>query len=99
MAPAYVIANVLFTDHSKAQEYGRRVGGVVGQYGGRYLARGGVTEIAEGDWQMHYLTVIEFESLEQAKRWYESPEYAAIKPLRLEHAESQIVFVEGVPTT
>ncbi len=99
MAPAYVIANVLFTDQSKAQEYGRQVGGIVGQYGGRYLARGGPAEIAEGAWQTHYLTIVEFDSLEQAKNWYQSPEYAAIKPLRVDNADSQIVFVEGEPAS
>lgn len=96
MTQAYVIANVLFTDPAKAQQYGHQIAEVIGRYGGHYLARGGQTEVAEGDWKTHYVTIVEFASVEQAKRWYESPEYAAIKPLRVENSESQIVFVEGV---
>jgi uncharacterized protein (DUF1330 family) len=94
--PAYMIANVRFTNPEKAPEYGRQVPATIEKYGGRYLARGGQAEVAEGDWQLHRVAIVEFPSLEQAKRWYDSEEYRAIKDLRLEHADSQIVFVEGL---
>ena len=43
--------------------------------------------------------LLEFPSLEQARRWYASSEYARIKALRLEHAETQLAFVEGIPSS
>lgn len=95
--PAYLIANVHFTNAEKAQEYGRQVSSTVEKYGGRYLARGGQVDVAEGDWQPGYVTIVEFPSLEQAKRWYDSDEYRQIKPLRVEHAQSQLIFVDGLP--
>lgn len=97
--PAYIIANVRFTNPEKAPEYTRQVPATVEQYGGRYLARGGRLEVVEGDWQPNRLVIIEFPSLEQAKRWYESEEYGPVRALRLAHAESQLVFVEGLPTS
>ena len=45
--------------------YGQRAGATVGQYGGRYLVRGGGTEVAEGDWNVGCLTIIEFPSLDE----------------------------------
>jgi len=42
---------------------------------------------------------VEFDSLEQAKRWYESEEYGAIKSGRTDNSEGQLGFVEGVPAT
>jgi uncharacterized protein (DUF1330 family) len=96
---AYLITNVRFTNPEKAQEYGRQVSSTVEKYGGRYLARGGQVEVAEGDWQPGYVAIVEFPSLDQAKRWYESDEYHRIKPLRVENAESQIIFVEGLPSS
>ncbi|HEY8283829.1 MAG TPA: DUF1330 domain-containing protein [Chloroflexota bacterium] len=95
---AYLIANVSFADHERAREYGMQVGPTIEAYGGRYLVRGGRAEVAEGNWQPHHLVIAEFPSLEQARRWYESDEYGAIKPLRLAHADSQLLFVEGIPT-
>lgn len=97
--PAYMIANVRFTDPEKAQAYGSQLPATIMKYGGRYLARGGQTEVAEGDWHLHYLVIVEFPSLEQAKRWYESEEYQSLKPIRIEYAESQLVFVDGLPTS
>lgn len=92
---AYLIANVRFNDRSKAAEYGQRAGATVARHGGRYLVRGGQTEVIEGDWDVAYLTIIEFPSLDEARRWYESPEYAEVKALR-QAAESQFTFVEGL---
>ena len=96
--PAYLVANVHFSDLEKAQEYGSQLPATLGQYGGRFLARGGQTEVTEGNWQLQYVVIVEFPSLEQALRWYASEEYRPLKALRLEHAESQLAFVEGLPT-
>src|SRR5690348_9453720 len=95
---AYMIANVRFTDPEKAQEYGRQVAATVALYGGHYLARGGAADAAEGAWQLHYVTIVEFPSLEQARRWYQLDAYAPLKRLRQEHAATDLVFVEGVPS-
>src|ERR1700687_4695301 len=97
--PAYLITNVQFANMEKAQEYGRQVPGTIKKHGGRYLARGGAAEAAEGNWELHYMAIVEFPSLEQAKRWYHSDEYRQIRSLRHENAESQIIFVDGLPPT
>jgi uncharacterized protein (DUF1330 family) len=94
--PAYLIANVQFNSSEKAQEYGRQVGPTVAKYGGRYLARGGQTEVAEGDWQPQFVVIIEFPSFEQARRWYKSNEYRKLSELRHENADSQLIFVDGL---
>jgi uncharacterized protein (DUF1330 family) len=39
--------------------------------------------------------MIEFPSMEAARRFYDSPEYEPVKPLRLASASSDIVLVEG----
>ena len=94
--PAYVIANVRFANADKAQEYGRQVAATIATFGGRYLARGGQAEVSEGDWQLAYVTIVEFSSLDQAKRWYSSEDYRGLKSLRLEHARTNLAFVDGL---
>ncbi len=96
MGNAYLIANVRFKSREKAQEYGMQVAPLIAKYGGRYLARGGQVRVLEGEWQPGYLSVVEFPSLDPARQWYESDEYAAIKALRHENADSEIVFTEGI---
>ena len=50
----------------------------------------------EGDWNPTRLVVLEFEDLEAAKRFYDSPEYQAAKKLREGAANLNMVAVEGI---
>jgi uncharacterized protein (DUF1330 family) len=92
----YLIANVRFHDPEHAAAYGRAAASVIAAHGGRYLVRGGRSEVEEGTWSPGYLTIVEFGSLADAHGWYASADYAAIKPLRLDNADSEITFVEGL---
>ncbi len=73
--PAYVIVDVDVKDSADYDTYRPLSGASVEQYGGRFLARGGVVEGVEGDWKPSRLVIIEFPTIEQARIWYNSPEY------------------------
>ena len=94
--PAYVIADVTVTEPTGFEEYRKQVPATVTKYGGRFLARGGKHEKLEGGWQPSRLVIIEFPSLEQAKRWHDSQEYREPKALRQKTAKTNVVLVEGV---
>ncbi len=94
--PAYVIADIEITDAELYKEYVKLAPAAVAQYGGRYLARGGHTEVLEGEWQPRRLVILEFESVEKAKAWLNSPEYAPARALRQRSARSNLVVIEGV---
>ena len=70
-------------------EFRERVGATVEAHGGRYLVRGGATEVADGDWTPDRLVVIEFDSVEQARAWVNSPEYTEIKGHSLKVCQRQ----------
>jgi uncharacterized protein (DUF1330 family) len=91
----YVVAEVEVTDSATYEEYRKQVPATVAQYGGKFLVRGGAVEVKEGDWQPKRLVVLEFASLEQARTWYHSPEYAPALALRLKAARSKVLLVEG----
>jgi uncharacterized protein (DUF1330 family) len=42
------------------------------------------------------VVVVEFESMEQAPRWYASPEYAKTIPMRQQAASASLILVEGI---
>ena len=93
---AYVIANVTVQETALFEEYRKRVPETLARHGGRYLVRGGKHETLEGTWAPTRLVVLEFPSLEQARRWYDSEDYREPKALRLKSALSDVVMVEGV---
>ena len=57
--------------------------------------RGRATEVADGDWTPDRLVVIEFESVEQARAWLNSPEYTEIKGIRVRSAGGSVIIAEG----
>ena len=94
---AYVINDMQVDDPQLLEAYKKLSPATVAQYGGRFLARGGALEVLEGSWTPKRLVILEFPSLEQAKAWIDSPEYAPARQLRQRASRSNIVAVEGVP--
>lgn len=92
----YLIAHLKVTDPEAFEDYRAAVPAVIERYGGRYLVRGGAVEVLEGDWTVPRLIVLEFSSLAEAKRFYDSPDYREILPLRLRAADGTVVLAEGV---
>ena len=94
---AYVIVNITVRDPVRYEEYKRLATPTVGAYGGRYVVRGGAVEVREGGWTPSRLVVLEFPTVERARAWWDSPEYAPAKAVRQSCADSQLVITEGVP--
>ena len=94
---AYIIADVTVTDPATMEEYRKRVPATLAKYGGRFVVRGGAHQTLEGDWKPNRLVVLEFPSLEQAKRWYDSEEYREPKAMRLRAGRTDLVIVDGLP--
>jgi uncharacterized protein (DUF1330 family) len=93
---AYVIVDINVRDPNTYEEYKKLAAPTVALYGGKYIARGGRTEILEGDWSPTRLVLLQFDSIEQAKAWLYSPEYSEIKKIRHRTATSNMVVIEGV---
>ena len=93
---AYVIATIEVKDPEKFDVYRGQVPATIEKYGGRYLARGGEVSVVEGDQPVRRTVVLEFDSLEKAKGWYYSDDYAGPKELRIQSTISNVMIVEGV---
>jgi uncharacterized protein (DUF1330 family) len=94
---AYVIVNITIRDPVRYEEYKRMASPTVGAYGGRYVVRGGSVDVREGRWTPSRLVVLEFPTVERARAWWDSPEYAPAKAVRQSCADTQLVITEGVP--
>ncbi len=93
---AYIVVEVDVRDASRYEDYKRLVPPTLAQYGGRFIVRGGAAETLEGDWSPGRVVILEFPSAEQARAWWDSPEYAPAKALRQATAHTQMILVEGV---
>jgi len=92
---AYVFGEIEVTDPATYEEYRRQVMAVVTRYGGKFIVRGGKVETLEGGWAPKRFVALEFPSMEQAQKWYRSPEYAPLIDLRKKASRGKLILVEG----
>ena len=92
---ALVIVDIEVLDPVLYEDYKRLASASIAAHGGRYLVRGGHSEVLDGDWTPRRLVVLEFDSVEKAKGWRESPEYAEAKKVRENCARANMIVVEG----
>jgi len=92
----YVIVHDEIHDQALFAEFRQRAAATIEAHGGRYVVRGGAVEVIEGDWVPDRIVVVEFDSVEQAKAWLTSPEYAEIHKIRTQAAKANVIIVEGV---
>ena len=94
--PGYVIAEVEVTDPITMQKYGEKVPETLAPFEHRYVIRSSKIQGLEGEPPKGGIVVIAFDSAEKARAWYDSPAYAAIRPIRQSAAKSRIFIVEGI---
>jgi uncharacterized protein (DUF1330 family) len=93
---AYVVVEIEVLDKDRYENYKQMVPPTLAPYGGRFVVRGGAVETLEGDWSPQRFVLLEFPSVEQAKAWWASAEYAEAKALRQATARTQMIVVAGV---
>jgi uncharacterized protein (DUF1330 family) len=93
---AYIIAMVDVRDPGRYGDYRKMVLPTITAYGGRFIARGGKTEVLEGPWQRNRVVILEFPTFDQARAWWASDEYAEAKALRQATSDGTLVLIEGV---
>ena len=94
--PAYVIAEVEVTDPITLKKYSEKAPQIVASFNGHYVVRGGKIQALEGEPPKGFIVVIGFDSAEKAREWYDSPDYAAIRPFRQSSTKSRMFIAEGV---
>jgi uncharacterized protein (DUF1330 family) len=93
---AFLIAQVDIFDAEVYGRYTARSPAIIAKYGGRILARGGATEILEGNPLKRRVVVIEFPSMEAARAFYYSPEYQEARDIRAPASAADFVIVQGI---
>ena len=94
--PAYVIAHIDVKDPDRYQDYIKMSPVSIAKFGGKFIARGGKTDVLEGNWQPKRLVLLEFPSAERAREWWESDDYAPAKALRQATSYGELVIIDGV---
>ncbi|GAA4439072.1 DUF1330 domain-containing protein [Pontibacter saemangeumensis] len=92
---AYVLVEVEVTDPATYEDYKQLTPASLVPYDGKFVVRGGAYETLEGDWKPQRIVLLQFPSVERAKAWWNSPEYARAKAIRQRAANTKMLVLEG----
>jgi uncharacterized protein (DUF1330 family) len=94
--PGYLIAEAEVTDPSRLQNYREKIEETLAPFNHHFVVRSSKFQPLEGDAPQGRFVVIAFDSAEKAREWYDSPAYAAIRPIRQSATKSRVFIVEGL---
>jgi len=92
----YMIANYQINDQAGFQQYLNAAGSLVAQYSGRVIVFNLNATAVEGS-PKSVMAIAEFPTVEDARRFYNSPEYTAAKRFRIASTEGAVIITEGLP--
>jgi uncharacterized protein (DUF1330 family) len=95
MPKGYVILTEDIHDPEKMDAYGLASRQALLEHGGRVLVVDTQPQVLEGEWHGTRTVVVEYESVEMARRWYQSASYQEALPLRKAASNCNVVIVSG----
>ncbi len=93
--PAYILVDIDIVDPVGYEQYKNLAGATVEKYGGKYIVRGGKSEVLEGDWRPKRIVILRFDSIARAKEWLNCEEYREPRKMRHRTARTNMIVVEG----
>ena len=93
MAKGYVILTEAVKDPEGMKAHGQAAGAAMG--GVNVLAVDTAPKVVEGSWHGNQTVVLEFESVDAARAWYESEAYQKAAKLRQAAADCNVVILSG----
>jgi uncharacterized protein (DUF1330 family) len=95
MPKGYIIYTENINDEAAMNEYaGKAMVSLMGS-GGNVIALDDNVDCREGNWHGTRTVVLEFDSVDAAKAWYESPDYQAAIPLRQKAGDANVAIISG----
>ena len=93
---AYFISDASVRNPAALPLFRERAAASIAHYGGRYIAREESVETIEGNWAPKVVIIIEFPTLERARTWYRSKEYASALAVRDQAISRHLILVDGL---
>ncbi len=94
--PAYIIVDTLIHDPVEYDRYKALARPIAERFGGEYLVRGADIDLIDHElWTPTRIVLLRFKNRQAARAFLDSDEYAPVKAMRHQHADSTLFIVEG----
>lgn len=92
----YLIANFTIHDQETFKKYVEAGSSLAAKFNGKVIAFDVAPKVVEGSAEA-IVAIMEFDTLADAERFYNSPEYTAARQFRIASTTSTVVLLEGLP--
>src|SRR6201981_1119032 len=93
--PTYRVGDIHITDPTAYQAHVPRALATIARFGGRVIAGGGKIDLLEGDPMPERVFIIEFQTADAARRWYQSDDYQEALKVRLSGSHGRVLLIDG----
>jgi len=93
---AFLVCDVVVKDREKLKEYLSLSEHTLAPFGGKFHAQAGAVETIEGSWNPKVIIIAEFPTMEKAKEWYSSDEYANALRVKPDALDRNMILTEGL---
>lgn len=95
MPKGYAIFTEIVRDRAGYDGYVTKALPTIMESGGKPIVVNDNPEVIEGDWHGPRTVILEFDSVDAAKEWYNSPAYQAVIGERFSSTDANAIIVEG----
>jgi uncharacterized protein (DUF1330 family) len=90
----FLIAQIAVHDRDEYQKYLDGFDAIFAKYRGAVMAADEAPTVLEGEWPFTRTVLIKFSDAQEARRWYDSPEYQELAKHRHQASKTNLVLVE-----
>ena len=95
MEKGYLLGQITISDKSHYKLYDSKIGNVIEEFGGRYLVKGGLRMVKEGNPSFQRDVLVEFKDIETAQLFFSSKKFKDISRFRKAGSNGFLILVNG----
>ena len=95
MVKGYLLGQISISDKSQYKLYDSKIGSVIEEFGGKYLVKGGLRIVKEGNPFFKRDVLVEFKDIETAQRFFSSQQFKKISKFRKAGSTGFLLLLNG----
>ncbi len=95
MVKGYLLGQITISDKSQYKIYDSKIGNVIEEFGGKYLVKGGLRIVKEGNPFFQRDVLVEFKDIETAQRFFSSQQFKKISKFRKAGSTGFLLLLNG----
>lgn len=92
---AYLVLDFSITNMELFMEYVEKIPQQIERHLGKYIVRGVVPTIVEGDWTPERVVILEFPSKQNAEQFLADPDSQQLFEIRHQNTVSKLILLDG----